>query len=62
MPTPAATLPRRQACPVPAYTTFGSESATATAPIEPDAKNPSETLVQLAPASSVFQRPPDVPM
>jgi hypothetical protein len=34
MPVPNATLPRMLASPEPAYTTFGSESATAIEPIE----------------------------
>ena len=34
-PSPWVTLPRMQASPVPAYTTLGSESLTATAPTAP---------------------------
>jgi DICT domain-containing protein len=44
--------------PVPAYTTFGSETETSMAPMEPTAIWPSDTLTQLWPASVVFQMPP----
>src|SRR5436189_35966 len=46
--------------PPPAYTTFGSPSDTATAPIEPP-KKPSETFFHVSPPSSVFHTPPPVP-
>jgi hypothetical protein len=39
----------------------GPRGATATAPIEPDSKKRSETFDQVVPASTDFQRPPDVP-
>ncbi len=50
-----------QPSPIPAYTTFASDSATATAPTEPVPSWPSETLVQRMPPSVVFQMPPPVP-
>src|SRR3990172_454086 len=59
-PRPIETLLRILDEPVPAYTTFGSESATSIAPIEPTGSWPSETLTQLCPASVVFQMPPPV--
>ncbi len=45
---------------MPTYTTFGWLCETATAPTDPVWKNPSDTLCQLIPASSVFQTPPPV--
>ena len=44
--------------PVPTYTMLALEGATSIAPIEPTAKNPSETGSQLAPASVVLKTPP----
>jgi hypothetical protein len=58
-PWPGEVLPRMSAEPVPTQTTFGSESATSTAPTEPP-KKPSLTLRHDVPASSVFQTPPPV--
>ena len=60
-PSPWETLPRMQPSPIPAYTTFASDSATATAPTEPVPSWPSETLAQRMPPSVVFQMPPPVP-
>ena len=60
-PSPWETLPRIGDSPIPAQTTFGSESATASAPTEPVLKSLSETAAQVAPASVDFQTPPPVP-
>ena len=55
--------PRIECSPIPMYTTFGSDSETATAPTEEVATNPSVTGFQLMPASEVFHTPPPaVPM
>jgi hypothetical protein len=60
MPRPIDALLRIVEEPVPAYTTFGSDSETSTAPSEAAAKKPSDTLTQICPASVVFQTPPPV--
>src|SRR5512140_3944707 len=52
--------PRTACSPVPTYSTFGSDSATAMAPMELVWKKPSEMLRQEMPASSVFHTPPPV--
>ena len=57
MPSPWPTLPRTVFSPPPTYTTFGSHSLTATAPMEPP-KKPSVTLDQDSPWSSLFHTPP----
>ena len=46
------------ASPIPAYTTEGSASATASAPTEEVPKKPSDTLRQYVPPSVDFQTPP----
>ena len=46
------------ASPIPAYTTEGSASATASAPTEEVRKKPSDTLRQYVPPSVDFQTPP----
>ena len=51
-------LLRMQASPMPAYTTFGSLSATARAPTAEVLKKPSDTLRQCEPALVVFHTPP----
>ena len=61
IPFPGDTLPRGQASPVPTYTTFGSEGATAIAPIDPAMSVSSEIGCHVIPASTVFQTPPPVP-
>ncbi len=60
MPSPGDTLPRSVFSPLPTYTTLGSASATATAPIEPELIWPSVTGFQVSPASVVFHTPPPV--
>src|SRR5436305_14972891 len=57
MPVPCETLPRTVFSPPPTKMTFGSDSLTATAPIEPP-KKPSEMLSQVEPPSVVRQTPP----
>ena len=57
MPSPCETLPRTVFSPPPTYTTFGSHSDTATAPIDPP-KEPSLILSHERPALVVFQTPP----
>src|SRR5687767_7609393 len=52
--------PRIACSPVPTYTTLGSDSATAIAPMEPVRKCVSEMLRHDAPAFSVFHTPPPV--
>ena len=47
---------------MPTYTTFGSDGATAIAPIDPVSNELSETFVHVLPASSVRQTPPALPM
>jgi hypothetical protein len=53
-------LPRIGASPVPTYTTLGSDSDTAIAPIDPVRKSLSESTCQFEPPSVVFQTPPPV--
>ena len=60
MPSPLDRFARRQASPIPTYTTAGFDSATAIAPTDPAWKKLSETFVQVTPASSVFHTPPPV--
>src|SRR3954469_16785517 len=52
--------PRTACSPLPTYTTLGSDSATAIAPMDPVRKNVSEMLRHEAPAFSVFHTPPPV--
>src|SRR6266704_3307109 len=59
-PSPGDTLPRSVCSPVPTYTTLGSASATATAPIEPALSWPSPRGRHDRPPSVVFQTPPPV--
>ena len=60
-PSPCEVVTPRTACsPMPTHTTFGSDSATATAPTDPVAKWPSLTLSHVMPASVVFHTPPPV--
>ena len=63
-PSPCEVITPRIACsPIPAYTTLGSDSATASAPTDEVPSWPSVTLRQVTPASSVFHTPPPtVPM
>ncbi len=49
-----------QLSPMPAYTTFGSDGATASAPTEPVFTWPSVSADQLVPPFVVFQTPPPV--
>ena len=57
-PSPNETSMRMVVSPVPAYTTLGSEGATASAPMVALLRKPSETLRQYTPPSPVFQIPP----
>ncbi len=57
MPSPIETLLRIQLSPVPTQTTFGSEGATAMAPMEP-ASSWSKTGVQWVPPSVDLNTPP----
>ena len=57
-PSPWETLLRMHASPVPAYTTDGSASATARAPMAEVRKKPSDVLRQYVPPSVDFQTPP----
>src|ERR1043165_10249088 len=57
-PSPCETLPRMHASPMPAYTTFGSDAATAIAPTDARLKKPSLTFRQYSPPSVVFHTPP----
>ena len=55
--------PRTACSPVPTYTTFGSDSATAIAPMDPFIRappGPSEMTFHEWPAFSVFHTPPPV--
>jgi hypothetical protein len=58
IPRPVETLLRTSSEPVPRYTTFGSESATATDPVEPSGTWPSVTGNHDAPPSVVLNSPP----
>ena len=58
MPFPGTTLPRMFASPDPAYTTFGSEGATAIDPIVEVAWS-SKMALNVSPPSVDFQMPPD---
>ena len=60
MPSPGDTLPRSVCSPVPTYTTLGSASATATAPMEPALSWPSPNGRHDSPPSVVFHTPPPV--
>ena len=60
IPFPIEIFPLGSADPVPTYTIFSSEGATAIAPIDPTVICPSETLFHEFPASVVFQTPPPV--
>src|SRR4030065_178495 len=61
-PSPCDVMTPRTACsPMPAYTTFGSDSATAIAPTDPVLKNPSDTLRHVSPASSGLPPAPPAP-
>ncbi|HEV2734137.1 MAG TPA: hypothetical protein VGV85_04830 [Longimicrobiaceae bacterium] len=59
-PSPCITLPRSCASPMPAYTTSGLASHTASAPTELLVKCRSDTGRQVTPPSPVFQTPPPV--
>ena len=59
-PSPGDTLPRSVCSPVPTYTTLGSASATATAPIDPALSWPSPRGRHDRPPSVVFHTPPPV--
>ena len=58
MPWPSEMWLRMYASPVPAQTTFGSDGATASAPIDCTGW-PSKIGAQCTPPSVVFQMPPD---
>jgi hypothetical protein len=61
MPSPDEVITPRGACsPMPTYTTFGSDSATAMAPTDPVFMNPSEMFRQVIPMLSDFHTPPPV--
>src|ERR1044072_6462936 len=60
MPRPMETLVRILDDPVPTDTMLGCESAPSPVPIEPSGMNASETFINVAPASIVFQTPPPV--
>lgn len=58
MPAPREMLPRIQASPVPAHTTFRSIGSTASEPMDATGC-PSKTGSQVPPPSEVLKTPPD---
>jgi hypothetical protein len=57
MPSPVERSGRRKPSPLPTYTTFGSDGATASAPTEP-VSWPSKMGVHVRAPSTVFHTPP----